>query len=100
MAQNNQLVDLSAARTFVEANWPNDPLLLHIALNLLEKLPRVDNKEVVYCKECLFWEEYTSSLVGKVMCCTGQGCMRIHKTENDYCSVGERKNYANEKTAD
>lgn len=44
MEKNNQLVDVSEARTFIEANWPNDPLLRQIAFNLLDKLPRVEQK--------------------------------------------------------
>lgn len=51
---NKQLVDVSEAKTFIEANWPNDPLLRHIALNLLDKLPRVEATEVVHAK----WEEW------------------------------------------
>lgn len=47
--------------------------------------------EVVRCKDCRFWEECDSSLIGKVMCCTGQGDVLIHKTAEDYCSCGERK---------
>ena len=46
MAQNNQLVDLSAARTFIEVNWPNDPLLRQIAFNLIDQMPRVDAVEL------------------------------------------------------
>ena len=90
MAQNNQLVDLSAARTFIEANWPNDPLLLHIALNLLEKLPRVDAVEVVRCKGCKHWEKETGS-------CTEHPTYYDHGMdwyiydEDDFCSCGERK---------
>lgn len=37
-----QFVDVSVAKTFIEANWPNDPLLKQIAFNLLDKLPRVE----------------------------------------------------------
>lgn len=51
---NKQLVDVSEAKTFIEANWPNDPLLRHIALNLLNKLPRVDAVSVEHGK----WEEW------------------------------------------
>lgn len=50
MAKNNQLVDVSEAKTFIEANWPNDPLLRHIALNLLDQLPRYEPCE--YCPHC------------------------------------------------
>ena len=46
---------------------------------------------VVRCKDCKFWEEFESSLIGKVMCCTGQGSARIQKSADDFCSFGERK---------
>lgn len=39
----NQLVDVGAAKTFIEANWPNDPLLRQIATNLLDMLPKVES---------------------------------------------------------
>ena len=39
MSQVHKLVDVAEAKTFIEANWPNDPLLKAIALNLLDKLP-------------------------------------------------------------
>ena len=52
-------------------------------------------EEVVYCKDCLFWAEYESSLLGKVMCCTGQGCVRIEKKADDFCSYGERRTDGN-----
>lgn len=42
---NKQLVDVIAAKSFIEANWPNDPLLKQIAFNLLDKLPRADAVE-------------------------------------------------------
>lgn len=53
MANENQLVDVSTAKTFIEANWPNDPLLKQIAFNLLNKLPRVDAVEVEKYKALL-----------------------------------------------
>ena len=51
----------------------------------------VDAVEVVRCKDCKHWEKCESSLVGDVMCCTGQGSMYIQKAENDFCSKGERR---------
>lgn len=72
MARNNQLVDVSEAKTFIEANWPNDPLLRQIALNLLDRLPRVD---LVHCRECK-----------KEWC-----YLRQELGADGYCSAGERK---------
>ena len=37
-----------AAREYVLANYPNDPLLKHIALSLLEQMPKVEAEEVVH----------------------------------------------------
>lgn len=54
MANENQLVDVSTAKTFIEANWPNDPLLKRIVFNLLDKLPRVDAAPIEHAK----WEEW------------------------------------------
>lgn len=42
MKNNRQLVDIAEARSFIEANWPHDPLLRRIGLNLLDMLPKVD----------------------------------------------------------
>ena len=49
-------------------------------------------KGVVRCKDCKHWVKCESSLLGEVMCCTGQGSMYIQKKEDDFCSCGERKN--------
>lgn len=43
-----QIVDVQEAKTFIDANWPNDPLLKQIVFNLLDKLPKVDTVEVVH----------------------------------------------------
>ena len=48
MANNNQLIDVQTAKSFIAANWPNDPLLKQIVFNLLDKLPRVDAVKVVH----------------------------------------------------
>lgn len=42
MEKKRTLVDIEEARNFIEANWPNDPLLRQIAFNLLNQLPRVE----------------------------------------------------------
>lgn len=36
------MIDEKAAKAYVMANYPNDPLLRHIAVNLLDTLPKVD----------------------------------------------------------
>lgn len=42
-----QVIEPKAAREYVLANYPNDPLLKHIALSLLEQMPKVEAEEVV-----------------------------------------------------
>ena len=54
MANNNHLVDVREAKAFIDANWPNDPLLKRIVVNLLDKLPRADAAPVDPGK----WEEW------------------------------------------
>lgn len=55
MANENQIVDVSEAKTFIEANWPNDPLLKRIVSNLLDKLPRVDGTVITSAeKQAIF----------------------------------------------
>ena len=63
------------------------------ALQLLKDAPKVDPVHAAggcYCRECQFWQEAESALVGKVMCCTGQGEIRIQKQPGDFCSSGKR----------
>ena len=64
------------------------------ALQLLKDAPKEDPVYAAggcYCQECVFWKEAASSLVGKVMCCTGQGDMRIQKKPEDFCSSGKMR---------
>lgn len=43
-----EVIDVKAAREYVMANYPNDPLLKHIAVSLLEQLPKVEAEEVCF----------------------------------------------------
>ena len=36
-----EVIDVKAAREYIQANYPNDPLLKHIALTVLEQLPKI-----------------------------------------------------------
>ena len=36
-----EVIDVKTAREYIQANYPNDPLLKHIALTLLEQLPKI-----------------------------------------------------------
>ena len=47
--------------------------------------------EVVRCRDCKNYVKFESSLIGEVMCCTGQGSVNIQKQPDDFCSCGERK---------
>lgn len=45
MKTGRKLVDIAEAKSFIADNWPNDPLLRQIVLNLLEELPKVEVTE-------------------------------------------------------
>lgn len=42
----DKLISMQSAKNFIEANWPNDPRLKQIALNLLGRLSTVTGEEV------------------------------------------------------
>ena len=42
----DKLISLNKAKLYMDANWPNDPLLKQIVKNLLEKLPDLRGEEV------------------------------------------------------
>lgn len=42
MPNEIKVIELSSARKFIESNWPNDPLLRQIGINLLESLPEAE----------------------------------------------------------
>ena len=88
---NNKLVDVIAAKSFIEANWPNDPLLKQIAFNLLDKLPRADAVEVVRCKDCKM-DLYCNQLKegsSKLVCTKSVNWRAVEP--NHFCSYGEKK---------
>lgn len=37
-----EVINVKEAREYVSANYPNDPLLKHIVLNLLDQLPKLE----------------------------------------------------------
>lgn len=67
------------------ACWVDD------AICLIDDAPTVDAVEVVRCRDCKNYVKFESSLIGEVMCCTGQGSVNIQKQPDDFCSYGERK---------
>ena len=42
----DKLISMKTAKSFVDVNWPNDPLLKQVVWNLLRQLPRVTGGEV------------------------------------------------------
>ena len=58
---------------------------------MISEMPTVDAVEVVRCHECRYWQKVYSSLLGEVMCCIGQGDVKIQKEPYDFCSCGERR---------
>lgn len=42
-----EVINVKEAREYVTANYPNDPLLKHIVLNVLEQLPKRQSVEPV-----------------------------------------------------
>lgn len=42
----DKIISVRTAKGFVEGNWPNDPLLRQIAINLLTQLPAATGEEV------------------------------------------------------
>ena len=51
----------------------------------------VDAVPAVRCRDCKDYVKFESSLIGEVMCCTGQGSVNIQKQPDDFCSCGKRK---------
>lgn len=81
-----KLISVERARETAEALLP-DPFLRLAVRAVLENTAG----EVVHCGECRHWEKCESSLIGEVMCCTGQGDCKIQKDAGDFCSRGERR---------
>ena len=46
-----EVINVKEAREYVSANYPNDPLLKHVALNLLDQLPKVEIQSLDSSKE-------------------------------------------------
>lgn len=62
------MIDPAAAREHIQSNWPNDPLLRTIGLNLVDTLPkeeveRVRRKEG--CGFCVSGEPFETHIYGK-----------------------------------
>ena len=90
-----RLIDADELIDFIDAGHLRHPGELCYSetdvVNLLLHAPTVDAVEVVRCRDCKHWLKFDSSLIGAVMCCTGQGSVNIQKQPDDFCSCGERK---------
>ena len=84
----NVLIDLEAAKEYVQANYQGDPLLRHLYLTLLDALPKAEGGcKYVQCGECRFrtfsegllYCDHLRGLVGSM-------------TPESYCCFGEREN--------
>ena len=78
-----EVIDVKAAREYVMGNYPNDPLLKHIAVSLLEQLPKVEAKVVIHGN----WVAVPSSdmMTGKAYKCSQCGKMRYGSYMPNYC---------------
>ena len=69
-------------------------LALLMAIKILEdKGTNVLNKEIIYCKDCI-WSDWYETNDGRHLCyCTETGA--LGRTETDFCSRGEADGYTN-----
>jgi hypothetical protein len=79
-----EVIDVKAAKEYVMGNYPNDPLLKHIATSLLDQLPQLEAEVVIRCKDC----KHRSAVLdcGNYLCNRKMfGMVR----PDDFCSFGE-----------
>lgn len=69
--------------------------VMSAAISCVEKQPTVDAVPVVWCRDCKYWIKFDSSLIGEVMCCTGQGFVNILKRPDDFCSCWKERRDGN-----
>ena len=81
-----EVINVKEAREYVQANYPNDPLLKHIVIAALEQLPAVDAEDVVRCRECVKREVSQFDEAAFCVPC-GFKC----SDPEWYCPEGERK---------
>lgn len=78
-----EVIELKAAREYVLANYPNDPLLKHIALSLLEQMPKVEAAEVVHGRNLK--EEWPSLFECSVCGCDSVDTYSFEPSTINYC---------------
>lgn len=94
MANEKRLIDPNALESKMCSlcdEFGTDHLFIDAIVYEIGNAPIVDAVEVVRCEKCKHWQKCESSLIGDVMCCTGQGSMYIQKAADDFCSYGERR---------
>lgn len=81
-----EVINVKEAREYIQANYPNDPLLRHVVITALEQLPKVDAEDVVRCGECA--KKEVSRFDGAEFCVPcGYRC----GDPEWYCPEGERQ---------
>ena len=74
------------AKAYIMASYPNDPLLKHIAINMLDTLPKV---EQIQCKDCkhYVWDEFDGCYA----------CLRLGRfvKPDFWCAYRERRTDGN-----
>ena len=92
MVNEKRLIDPYDLTIHLAKKNAKHPLQYDDVLAVIADEKRVDAVEVVLCSQCKHWKKCESSLIGEVMCCTGQGSVYIQKGADDFCSCGERRN--------
>lgn len=86
MANENQLINVSAAKGYVET-FLADPILKMAAYAVLNNAPRVDAVEVIRCENCRFSKFFPESGTRK---CRAQNGLHRTVEDGDFYSYGER----------
>jgi hypothetical protein len=76
-----EVIDVKAAREYVMGNYPNDPLLKHIAVSLLEQLPKVEAVEVVHGRWEDIWGGKYDNQKFRCSVCNGKALYASQKDE-------------------
>ena len=66
------------------------------AEELLADVPSADVEEVVHCKDCKWCKHYKQDEQDCYCCTHACGLYDVDRSEDDYCSYGERKEQEDE----
>lgn len=94
----NVLIDLEAAKEYVQANYQGDPLLRHLYLTLLDALPKAeDERKIARCVDCLYRSQYSDE--NGMYHCGGIDTTKDHAlpvvAPDFYCAYSERRLHEN-----